>query len=455
MAHAAPRPNIFYRLTDGYIALLLSLFLLWTGRGGYATITEEKFRLFLLLTGLYAGLTLLLMLELWVVGQWKPPALRQLWKSASLPQKLIGCFWLWAGLSTLCSPYRQVALLGTGRLDGFLTLSLYCLLFLLVSAFGRPAKWQLWLFGLSMSLCCILSLVQSTNRNPFLLYPEGMGWKDGYIRYASQYMGTIGNIDLLAAILCLAIPLFWVSLLRLKGKQRFLLCIPLALCLTVLVITRVEAGFVGVFGGLVLTLPVVAPVSPRGRKRLACCAIGLLLLALAVLYLWGDHLPGFLAEVHHLLHGRWDDKFGSGRLYIWRKTFPILWERPLLGGGPDTLGIRSQIHFERYYAKSDLLITSLVDNAHNEYLHMALNLGIPALLLYLGALFSAAVRWVKTAPHSPVCAMLGAAVLGYCVQAFFGLSSVITSPFLWLAFALLLCADRMPSFTPTKRRKSP
>lgn len=441
-------------MTNVYISLLLSVFLLWPGQAGYAAITEAKFRLFLLLTALYGGAMLLLMLELWLIGHWRPPTPKTFWKSASLPQKLVLFFWLWAALSTICSPHRQTAFFGSARLDGFITLSLYMVMFLLVSAFGKPSKWHLWVFGVSMSLCCCLALVQSTNRNPFLLYPEGMGWKDGYIRYASQYMGTIGNVDLLAAILCLAIPLFWVCLLRLKDKRRFLLCIPLFLCLAVLLIARVEAGFVGVFGGLLLTLPVVAPTSPKGRKRLALGSLGLLLLALAVLYFWGNHLPGFLAEVHHLLHGRWDDSFGTGRLYIWRNTFPILWERPLLGGGPDTLGLRCDLQFQRYHTTLGTYIVTLVDNAHNEYLHMALNLGIPALLLYLGAFFTAAIRWVKASPTSPVCAILGAAVLGYCIQAFFGLSSVITTPFLWLAFALLLCADRMPSSTPPKRRKS-
>lgn len=453
MARTTTSPPLFSRLTDGYIALLLSLFLLWPGRGGYANITAEKFRLFFLLTALYGGAMLVLMIELRFIGQWKPPSVSALWKSASLPQKLVLGFWLWSGLSTLCSPYPQTAFFGTGRLDGFLTLSLFMVLFLLVSTFGRPAKWQLGLFGISMSLCCVLSLIQSTNRNPLLLYPEGMGWKDGYIRYASQFMGTIGNIDLLSAVLCIAIPLFWVSILRLRSKQRFLLCIPLALCLTVLLIIRVEAGFVGVFGGVLLTLPVVAPLSNPGRKRLAIAAGVLALLALAGIYFFGSHLPGFLYELSELLHGRWNDNFGTGRLYIWRNTIPLLGERPLVGTGPDTLNLRCDLQFKRYHPSMGLYIVTHIDNAHNEYLNIALNQGIPALLFYLGAFFTAAFRWVKDAPASPACAILGSAVLGYCIQAFFGLASIITTPFLWLAFALLLCANR--TSTPSPKRRTP
>ena len=452
MAREPATPVIFSRLTEGYIALLLSLFLLWPGRGGYAAITMEKFRLFLLLTTIYTAGMLILMLELWLVGRWRPPVLRTLWVKAALPQKLILLFWLWSGISTLCSPYRQTAFYGTGRLDGFASLSLYCLLFLLVSIFGRPAKWQLWVFGISMSLCCGLALVQLAGYNPLTLYPAGMTYYDGFVLYAGQFLGTIGNVDLLAAVLCVAIPLFWVSLLRLYDPKRFLLLIPLLLCLAVLLLSRVEAGFVGVFGGAVLTFPVVANVSRQSRKRLVIGAGGVILLALVFIYCWGSHLPGFLYELSELLHGRWDDRFGSSRLYIWRNVLPLLADRPLLGGGPDTLGLRCQLQFERFNEELGVLLTSLVDNAHNEYLNIALNQGIPALLFYLGALFSAAARWVKNAPTNPPCAILGATVLGYCMQAFFGLPSVISTPYLWLAFALMLCADRTPASIPSKRR---
>lgn len=52
--------DILYRLTDLYLALMLTVFLLWPGTGGYETITEEKASLFFLLSGVYTlGMVLL------------------------------------------------------------------------------------------------------------------------------------------------------------------------------------------------------------------------------------------------------------------------------------------------------------------------------------------------------------------------------------------------------------
>ena len=37
------------------------------------------------------------------------------------------------------------------------------------------------------------------------------------------------------------------------------------------------------------------------------------------------------------LHGRLEDSFGSGRIYIWKKTAALVPEHLWFGGGPDTL----------------------------------------------------------------------------------------------------------------------
>ena len=163
------------------------------------------------------------------------------------------------------------------------------------------------------------------------------------------------------------------------------------------------------------------------------CALGL-----AGIYAFGGRLGGFLYEASELLHGRWDDDFGSGRLYIWRNVAELVRERPLLGGGPDTLGLRTEAAFERYDEALGILIRSSVDAAHNEYLNILVNQGLLALAAYLGALVAAAVRWVRTAAEKPASAICGGAVLGYCVQAFFGISSPISAPYLWLALGFLI-----------------
>ena len=416
-------------ITQLYLAVMMTAFLLWTGMDGYARITFYKAAAFCILTGGYVAVMLR--------AVWR----EKVWSKFCPAQWLIVGYWGMSVLSSLCALDRERAFFGGPRAEGLLSISLYCGAFLLVSVYGRPQKWMLALFGIGMSGNCAVALAQLAGYNPLRLYPAGLTYFDGHIRYAGQFLGTVGNVDLLSALLCVAVPVFWIALLRVEDKRRFRLLIPLGLCLCVLGLTWVEGGVLGVLGGFVLALPVV--LRERGQRKAAFLGAVLAMLgALAVVYVFGGDMSGALFEAHELLHGRFDERFGSGRLYIWRETWKLVPERLLLGGGPETLGLRTQAAFERFDETLGLTIRTTVDNAHNEYLNILVNQGLMALGCWLGALLSAAVLWRKKAPAVPAAAICGGGVLGYCIQAFFGLSSPITAPFFWLAFGLLIRATR-------------
>lgn len=430
--------SILGRISDLYLACMAFLFLLWPGLGGYEHLTQQKAAAFFLFSGLYLGGTVLLRLELALVGG--TPLRRGSLTARHLPQLLMAAYWLFTALSTLLSPYRDTAFLGSGRYEGFVTLSLYCGCFLLLCAYARPAAWLLGVFGVGVSLNCLLSLLQLTGANPLNLYPAGMTYFDGNVLYAGQFLGTVGNVDLLSALLCVAIPVCWIAIVRLEDTKRFLLLIPLALSLFVLFRAYVEGGILGILAGTLLTVPVIAK---RGqRKKFTLGAAAVIVLCFVGVYAFGSRMGGFLYEASELLHGNADDSFGSGRIYIWRNVLEVVKERPLLGGGPDTLGLRTDAAFERYDEALGILIRSKVDTAHNEYLNILVNQGLFALIAYLGALVFAALQWIRTAPENTTAAICGGAVLAYCIQAFFGISSLITAPYFWLALACLIAAGR-------------
>ena len=438
------------KLTAAYLAAMLGIYLLYPGLGGYMTITTQKWHCYALLTLAYLASLLLLPLELAVVGEGSLVKPRALWQRLALPQKLIFAYWLCTAASTVLSIDRRTAFWGSGRCEGFLAITLYCGSFLLISVYAKPKKWMLWVFGAAMSLCCVLSLIQFTGYNPLGLYPEGMTYFDAYKRYAGEFLGTLGNVDLLAAVFSMAIPAFWVALLVLRDKRKYALLVPLCLCLYVLLRAFVAAGVVSVIGTALLVPPVLAK-EKRQRNRLAALSLGLIAAGLLTVYFLGERVGSFAAEASALLHGQWDDSFGTGRLYIWRNVMPLVPERLLFGGGPDTLGLRLDAMFERFDPALGITIRSTIDAAHNEYLNILVNQGLLALLCHLAALFSAAVYWVRHASHDPVTAICGGAVLGYCIQAFFGLSSPITTPYLYLALALLM---REVANTDNGRKKS-
>lgn len=425
------------KLTDLFVGGMLSVFLLFPGFHGYQQITRQKVALFFLLTGGYILAALLLQLEGALSG--KQP------KKEGLPlgtiEKLVLGYWILSLVATAVSDYPKVAFWGGARFEGFVTISLYCACFLLTARHCRPRKWMLWLFAGAISLNCLLAVIQLLGYNPLRLYPDGMTYYDGFKRYAGQFLGTVGNVDMLSALLCVAIPAFSSGVLKLRDKRRFLLLIPLGLSLLVLFWAFVSGGVLSVILSAVLCVPVLAG-EQRLRKKLALLTAVLLLLGLIGVYTLGDRVGGFVYEAHQVLHGNFDEDFGSGRIYIWRKALELVDGHLLFGSGPDTMVLRTDAVFERYDERLDITIRSLVDTAHNEYLNVLVHQGLPALLCFMGAIAAALVLWVKRAPTDLVSAVCGGSVLCYGIQAFFGISSFLSAPYFWLAMAMLCAAKR-------------
>ena len=282
-----------------------------------------------------------------------------------------------------------------------------------------------------MSLCCLLSLWQLAGGNPLGLYPNGLSYSDAGTAYSGAYLGTIGNTDLLAAVMCVAVPAFFYGAWKFR---RHWLLVPLALCVTVSIWMDVSAGLLGIAAGLVLPLPLALG---EKKRRAAAITIGCSLTTafFAILLLPG--LPGMLGEAHEILQGRAEDEFGSGRVFIWKNVWQAVKERPLFGGGPDTLSHRITAYFERYDEATNIMRRSGIDTAHNEYLNILANQGIFALLCWLAALGYSAVRFVRTEGEEPEILICGSEVLVYCIQAFFGISMCLSTPFFLIAWAIL------------------
>ena len=224
-------------VSDVYLALMLSAFLLWTGPDGYTKILEAKYRLFLLLTIVYCAAAALSALR-----QIRTVCFCKLLRAVRPAEWLMLGYVLCSLLSTLLSPWRADAWLGLSRREGLLTLALYGAVFLLLGRLARPKAWLLDVFGAAMSLCCLLALWQLAGGNPLGLYPKELAYSDAGTAYSGAYLGTIGNTDLLAAVMCVAVPAFFYGAWKLR---RCWLLVPLTLCVTVSVRMNVSAGLLG------------------------------------------------------------------------------------------------------------------------------------------------------------------------------------------------------------------
>lgn len=387
--------------------------------GDYTSLTEGKYRIFLIICGGYVLLMSILSLR---------EKRRLRWCGA---EYCAAAYLAVTLLSAAVSPYPGTWL-GNERYEGALTIAVYVLTFFFLSRYGRVKLWQLHLLGISVGVYSILCLLQIAGGNPLGLYPGDLGYADAGIAYNGAFLGTMGNAGLSGAWLSLSVPMLFAALLLLRREGRWLL-LPMILGVLTVALMDVSAAVLGVAGSLLLTLPMLV------SKKNSAMAKGITVSAFAVLILaiWFFSMPGTAGELHLLLHGMMADSFGSGRIGIWRQLVERIPRQWLLGSGADTVGLLGLVPFVGESAAGEL-VERAVDVAHNEYLQILICQGVFALAAYLGLLVTLCRRWRKadTIPGK----ILGCGILGYCIQAFFSFSMCITAPLFWLALGLLNAA---------------
>lgn len=423
------RPSI---ITGVYLVIMLGIFPLFAGSRGYVNITGSKYVFFMAVSGFYLLALLICSLGRLRRGELPRFSLRLHW-----PQFLLLIYGLLALISALLSPYQDTVWLGCGRYEGMLTLAMYLAVFFAVAAFGRFRPLYLYLLSLVLLINDILAVWQLAGGNPLGLYPGSYDYFGGGAAYSGQFLGTIGNVGLLAALYCLAVPAFICYFCRNHRHERFswwLLAV--AVCsIYVLLRSGVAAGILGLLAALAL-LPFLLPASRRSRWL--CLLLLLILLGAGLLFVknyTGDNAA--LQDACAVLNGEADDETGSGRVGIWRHTWPLLLERPLLGGGPDTLKERLDMVFVTQDEDSPIVRRTRVDNAHNDYLSIAVNTGVPSLAFYLAALILTAVYCRKYHRCGAV-AVLAVGMTAYCVQIFFSFSLCLVAPLFWIFWGMLL-----------------
>lgn len=168
----------------------------------------------------------------------------------------------------------------------------------------------------------------------------------------------------------------------------------------------------------------------------------IVLVAAAVVYVCYDANIAGHADRYSTIRGYviFDDDWGTHRGYIWRnamesfRDFPLF--KKLFGFGPDTFGILLQDKTQNN------IYGQIFDNAHNEYLHYLLTIGIVGLVSYLMFLGSYIVSAVRKTADNPMAMAAMFAVVCYCVQAFVNLNLPIATPIMWMLLSLGVLMSR-------------
>lgn len=495
---APPRRDLRRYATQIYLLIMLFLFPLFTGFGGYTNITFSKYIFFISATALWAAFILTVSI------------LKRLPLKVPLSAAVTGGgFIIAALLSFLLSPYKSQSLLGAGRYDGLITLLLYGLILLGVSAFGEIRKCHIYAFAASVSACCAVAVLQLFNLDILNLFPGSVTYYDAHTLYTGEFLGTMGNANVLSTLLCLAIPLFF-AVPVISGEKRdnwlfaalfisaftlvasgvssgvlacaacALLCAPLLLnCVTrlrralaafaltliaVAMAISLDCGFLDgefyvsfsfgkaaallallacicLMAALFLRLNKFNPSAKNMQVFFLAFAVACVIICLAVIYFY-PWKSGTLYELSQVLHGSFSDKFGSSRIEIWRKTLKLVPSRLLFGGGPDTLALRLDIQFSRFVPETGKTLSTYVDNAHNEYLGYLVNLGLFGLLAYLSVIFAAFRSFAKNRVDKRLLPF-GISLVCYSIQSFFSIGTCLVVPLFWIFLGLIQSANNL------------
>lgn len=410
-----------------FVVLFFTLQLFIFGPAGYRNITIVKYVSFLIICGCFF-LAVILCSCLGRRGVLRTK------KEYNFTEIFVVLFMILTILSAVLSEFFPETIIGAHRKEGALSICIYGLIFLVVKRNLTSERFIIYLIGAVTAVFAAVCILQFFKINALWLFPEGLNYYDGGIKYSGEFLGTLGNAGLTSAFLCLVIPILLIYISRAKEKSRLWLLIPVALGTIVLLKSRIAAGVLGLFLGLFLVLPYIVN-NKRSRKIIFITEILFVIAALIFVYV-NDFQYTTMHEFHEVLHGNFEDSYGSSRIFIWRHTLPLLADRPIFGGGADTLADRIGVIFETVKEDGTIRKAS-IDAAHNEYLNIAVCQGIPALIVYLAALLSTFVRFIRCDNKSPAAAAFGAGIMCYSIQAFFGISIFICAPYFWIIWALL------------------
>ena len=417
------------KATEIYLFLFATVHLLYFGFSGYAHIFDAKQVTFCTINLLY----LLCIAVSPIIFAGKKAGFS---KRSSHAHIFAVLYMLFTVISGMLSEHFPKTFFGISRFEGMFTICIYCLTFIAVSAFPCRRKYIFVAFSVAVTVFSALCAIQLFGYNPLSLYPDGMNFYDAGVKYTTAFIGTIGNTNLSGAFICLALPFLAVMMLKSKAKEKILLIIPISLLVFTALKMGVASTVLGLLACFVICLPLILGFSKKATVLYFVCLVVCALVLLAVIYFYPFE-SGFFFELREVLHGNFDENFGSGRIRIWKNVLSEIGDRPIFGKGPDTMQTDKFPAFERYYPALGKVKRTGIDVAHNEFLNILYHQGVVGLIAYLGFVFCVMNALWKNRNDTAVLA-LGCGIVCYLVQSFFTFSMCLTSPYFWIAAGLVV-----------------
>ncbi len=336
-------------------------------------------------------------------------------------------------ISTLFSEYKFIALYGRPfRWEGFITFSIYLLLFFITANLIRnkaEIKLIFKVFFLTGSLVSIYGLLQFFGIDFIARDPVRVNW-------VRRSFATFGNPNFAGSFTALILPPAVVFYLLSKEKKNTIILYCLSaifFAFTLATSTR------GVWLGLILTA-FLALIYLKIKNKLDYKKIFLMILIFIIITLGmnfynsgytGNRFFSILHDFQKLSQQRSGEvaKVGSYRIFIYQTSLPLLFKKPLTGTGLDTF---AEVYPQEIYQNFTGNKNTILDKVHSEYLQLGITAGLPGLVLYLlliGVIIFPLIKFSKTECYQVAILF---SLTGYLSQAVFNISVVSVAPLFWI-----------------------
>ncbi|MEW5717623.1 MAG: O-antigen ligase family protein [Chloroflexota bacterium] len=221
-----------------------------------------------------------------------------------------------------------------------------------------------------------------------------------------------------------------------SGHWSSVVLIALVFSLVTLVLTQSRGGILGTVAGLLMVAV--------WRERRFVWVIGAGVFALIALLALG--YGGVLLDFALRMDAR--SATLASRLEVWQRGLMMVRDFPYTGIGIGTYNMVAHLMYPFFIAAPD----EVVAHAHNQFLQVAVDLGIPGLSAYIGLLVAfgtSAVRAYRANQDANIRALIIGLVAGMFAHHVFGLTDAFilgTKPgiVMWIFFAFVAAIDQRP-----------
>ncbi len=418
--------KIYNKVAFCYLAILLTIIQIFSILISYQKVDLLFYSYFLMVFGIVGIL---------IYGVYKYKN-----RKISIKDIFIILLGLFAIISYLFSYDKYVGLWGfINRREGLLVILSYYSFFLVSSTLNREKfiKWFVWLFSLFVIVQLAYGFLQIYDVKSLFGYNIVGRWKYAF--------GLVGNSNFMSSLVIIFGGI-WLGHFFLDNNNDLFNGLLVELFLIGLVMTGAMSGFVAFLVMMLLIVVFIIYLAIKKREYFyliikTSIVIFLFIFTIIIFSLTGknDYVKDifeFNNQVIEIADKGVKDEYGTGRMYIWRKSFEYLPKHVWNGIGIDQF----------YYIAGDTAVYdrytgNVVDKAHNEYLQILVTEGVFKALTYiifLGWIFFKCIKcFLKNGQKEPLFVGLFMAFVGYSIQAFFNISITRVAPIFFMVIGLL------------------